>query len=303
MGDENLRFKEAIRILLWTLSAETQGRLGTVIIKVTSDPPCLDLNLTGRSAEATNLYTVINSYIRGAASLQIFNDANINLEKIAKETKDFPKSFDKDSGGLDKKKIPGAKKVCTENGKVLQDNLKKLKLIAPNVKKANDIVKSYKLADLLNFPYDEIGRKAAAENNRTPHLIFDKYYPDKKLTQQEFDAENKTKGKKTDKSKDSKKPVPTPATQTQPTTTTNPNPNPVPNTNITGQVVYGDSPFNNPGALGQPATFNTPVKGKNQDEDVFDDEENRGPIIRNVQDSNLLHQSSIKRQKYIKPMV
>jgi len=157
-------------------------------------------------------------------------------------------------------------------------------------------VKAYKLGEILNYNYDDIGRKAAAENNRTPQLIFDKYYPDKKLTQSEFDAETNPKKKK-DNKKNTK--LDTKVTSPQPSTTVNANQN----ANINGPVVYGDSPFNNPGLLGSGSSYNTPVKGKAQDEDVFDDEENRGPIIRNVQDSNLLHQSSIKRQKYIKPMI
>jgi hypothetical protein len=60
-----------------------------------------------------------------------------------------------------------------------------------------------------------------------------------------------------------------------------------------------NSPFsNNSNYL---SSFNTPVKGRGQEEDVFDEEDNRAqPIIKSVQESNLLHQSSIKRQRYIK---
>jgi hypothetical protein len=297
-GDDNLRFREAIRVLLWTVSAETQGRLGSAFPKATNDPPTFELNITGRSVEATNLYSAISSYIKAAATAQLFSDAIPVVESTLKTSKDVKKMLKQEKGaGLDAKKQAAAGKISQDNTKILERNLPKLKIVAPVAKASNTAVKAYKLQDLLNFNYDDIGRKAAAENVRTPHAIFDKYYPDKKLTPQEFDAEY-NKGKKNNKKNDkNKKPDPKPAQPT--TTTTNPNLN----ANINGQVVYGDSPFNNPGLLGQNSPFSTPQKGKAQDEDVFDDEENRGPIIKNVQDSNLLHQSSIKRQKYIKPVI
>lgn len=60
------------------------------------------------------------------------------------------------------------------------------------------------------------------------------------------------------------------------------------------QNQFGSSPFSNQG-------FATPSKKSNKEEDIFDEEdETRQPVVRNIHESNLLHQSSIKRQKYIK---
>lgn len=199
----------------------------------------------------------------------------------------------------------------------------KLKAIQPTADRAVVTFKKIKVGDLMNpNPIDDTGRKIAAESGttfKTPAEIFDKYSTGTKLTQKEFDAEKSGKkapppSKSDPKNTPQKQPTtgPTQNTTTQPNAnptgqtgqpnTTNPNQQGAPNQNITNNQnqPYGDSPFKN---QGNNTIQNTPQKGKIQDEDIWDDEENKGPIIKNVQDSNLLHQSSIKRQKYIKPVI
>lgn len=74
------------------------------------------------------------------------------------------------------------------------------------------------------------------------------------------------------------------------------------NINSTGTITnqgqqFGTSPFSNQG-------FATPSKKSNKEEDIFDEEEEtRQPVVRHIQESNMLHQSSIKRQKYIKTSI
>jgi hypothetical protein len=58
---------------------------------------------------------------------------------------------------------------------------------------------------------------------------------------------------------------------------------------------------NNPSAFNNPSTFNNPLKMKSQDEDAIDDEDNRGgPIIGRIHESHQMHQSNLKREKFIK---
>lgn len=85
-GDEDSRFLESLKILLWAVSGENGGKILSVNPRASNEPPALELMFQAKRPETNNLYQNVTSFIRAAANAKVIKDTTLEVEKAIKDT-------------------------------------------------------------------------------------------------------------------------------------------------------------------------------------------------------------------------
>ena len=197
---QEVKFMEAIRVFLWSISSSNEGKISKANITTKESSPYFDLDRTNLYVEQVLVLEDIQKFLAAVGTgipkipdiLKKVEDAVTEGKEIAKTVKEEAKN-----ANLPKTKILGEISTIATNMSRLGKNCAKVKNL-PEIAKigASDLAELLKnIRELINNA-DEIGAKAHAEKIFKPKEIFHKFHQGPKKTKDEKEKADKKGGRK-----------------------------------------------------------------------------------------------------------
>ena len=186
---KEVKFIEAIRVLIWSISASNKGIIKDAKPAVTESSPFLDFDRSCLKAEQIEIVDALQNYLKTIATSQAkLPEIQKQVEELAANAQEAVKSAHEEAkqAGLPPAKILKEASVIAGNSGKLTKSAEKVKTLPILLKTANEekgeVIKN--LLDLVGSA-DEIGAKAYKDGLILPKEIFQKFHQGLKKTKAE----------------------------------------------------------------------------------------------------------------------
>ena len=197
---QEVKFLEAVRVFLWSISSSNEGNINKAGITTKESSPYFDLDRTNLYVEQVLVLEDIQKFLAAITTgIPKIPDIVKKLEDAVTEGKEMAKTIKEEAknANLPKTKILGEMSAMAANMSKLGKNCVKVKNL-PEIAKigTSDLAELLKnIRELINNA-DEIGAKAHAEKIFKPKEIFHKFHQGPKKTKDEKEKADKKEGRK-----------------------------------------------------------------------------------------------------------